>query len=470
MSFGILAVGRYVPRYRLSASVVADALGWFQPALKAAREQSRSFAHWDEDALTMAVEAARDGLGTVDVSDVSRIVLASTTLPFADRSNVGVVREALDIVDSATVCESSGSMRAGSTALDDALSAQRAGKQLVIASDCVDTQPASADEVSHGHGAAAVVVGDGEPIATLTGRASLHQDFVDHYRAAGERFSYVLEARWTRDAGYRDQVLGTYRLALDEAGLKDVDHLAVAAPLALQRAIVKQVGGKNGGLGFAESVGYCGAAQALLMLVDALSQAKRGDTIALITIGQGVDVSVFELQADPAPIADLPVTNEDNYTRYLSMRRLLNKDEGIRAERDNRTAQSAAWRSHQAVTGFKGGRCSACNTLQFPASEVCVRCGATGTQSLHRLADMTGTVRSYTEDWLAYTPRPPLVFGNVGFTDGANVMMEFTDIEAGQLAVGDEVRMQFRIKDFDDRRGFRRYFWKPTPIGERADG
>jgi hypothetical protein len=25
------------------------------------------------------------------------------------------------------------------------------------------------------------------------------------------------------------------------------------------------------------------------------------------------------------------------------------------------------------------------------------------------------------------------------------------------------VRMEFRIKDYDDRRGFTRYFWKATP-------
>jgi hypothetical protein len=42
-------------------------------------------------------------------------------------------------------------------------------------------------------------------------------------------------------------------------------------------------------------------------------------------------------------------------------------------------------------------------------------------------------------------------------------MLEFTDFEAGELAAGDTVRMAFRIKDFDDRRSFRRYFWKPAP-------
>ena len=42
--------------------------------------------------------------------------------------------------------------------------------------------------------------------------------------------------------------------------------------------------------------------------------------------------------------------------------------------------------------------------------------------------------------------------------------MELTDIESGELAVGDEVAMTFRIKDVDRLRGFRRYFWKAVRI------
>ena len=40
--------------------------------------------------------------------------------------------------------------------------------------------------------------------------------------------------------------------------------------------------------------------------------------------------------------------------------------------------------------------------------------------------------------------------------------MELTDVEPGELAVNDEVRFVFRIKDDDRARGFRRYFWKAT--------
>ena len=34
----------------------------------------------------------------------------------------------------------------------------------------------------------------------------------------------------------------------------------------------------------------------------------------------------------------------------------------------------------------------------------------------------------------------------------------------GAIDTGAEMRMVFRVKDFDEKRGFRRYFWKATPV------
>ena len=87
-----------------------------------------------------------------------------------------------------------------------------------------------------------------------------------------------------------------------------------------------------------------------------------------------------------------------------------------------------------------------------------------GDQAEERLADVVGRVKSFTEDWLAYTPSPPLPYGNVDIGEGGNIFMEFTDIEPGELAVGLPVRMVFRIKDVDRVRHFHRYFWKATPV------
>ena len=475
--FGILSLGCYLPVGRLPGEVPASANAWFAPSLRAKPGRSRSFCSWDEDALTMAVEAGRNCLADGQKDTVAALTLASTSLPFADRSNAGVVREALDLPADIHISDTGGSVRAGSMALKAAL--EGGVQQLVLAADCVDAKPASAQELNHGHGAAGILVGEGAIVARLLSSVSLHQDFVDHYRAAGERFEYALEPRWVRDAGYRDQVAATVDEALESAAIAAdrVTALAIAAPGGLAPAVRKHLG-KVSALPTGDSkleagVGFCGTADALLKLAEALESANAGDIVLLLALGQGIDVLVLEVVRPPETQslarAIAAGVREDNYSRYLALRGLLPLETGIRAERDNRTALSAFWRKHEAITAFKGGKCSRCGTLQFPPTRLCVNCGAEGTQEPVRLADMTGRVRSFTEDWLAYTPKPPLVFGNVGFEDGANVMMEFTDVEPGQLEVGAPVDMRFRIKDLDERRAFRRYFWKPAPLREAGD-
>ena len=57
MSAGIHAFGGYVPRLRLQRRVIAEANAWFNPALKALGRGERAVAGWDEDSITMAVEA-----------------------------------------------------------------------------------------------------------------------------------------------------------------------------------------------------------------------------------------------------------------------------------------------------------------------------------------------------------------------------------------------------------------------------
>jgi uncharacterized OB-fold protein len=88
------------------------------------------------------------------------------------------------------------------------------------------------------------------------------------------------------------------------------------------------------------------------------------------------------------------------------------------------------------------------------------------TQEPHPFADQIGKINSYTADRLTYSPDPPACYGMIQFEQGGRVMIDFTDVDAGDLAVGQPMRMMFRIKDIDQQRGFRRYFWKAAPAKE----
>lgn len=56
---GIVDAASYVPAMRLDRGVIFAANSWANPALKGLARGSRSICNWDEDSLTMGVEAAR---------------------------------------------------------------------------------------------------------------------------------------------------------------------------------------------------------------------------------------------------------------------------------------------------------------------------------------------------------------------------------------------------------------------------
>src|SRR3546814_8117446 len=78
-SIGLTAFGGYIPRLRLQRKAIAQANAWVAPNFLGKGKGERSMANWDEDAVTMAVEAARDLLGTDDDrSHVDALFFGST--------------------------------------------------------------------------------------------------------------------------------------------------------------------------------------------------------------------------------------------------------------------------------------------------------------------------------------------------------------------------------------------------------
>ena len=92
---GITSYGAYIPRLRLDRMSIFQAMGWFAPAIAMVAQGERSMCNWDEDAVTLAVEACRDCLKGRDKRALDAVYLASTTLPFSDRQNAGIVAAAL---------------------------------------------------------------------------------------------------------------------------------------------------------------------------------------------------------------------------------------------------------------------------------------------------------------------------------------------------------------------------------------
>jgi 3-hydroxy-3-methylglutaryl CoA synthase len=474
----ITGVGAWIPRLRIARATIAKATAWANPGAAAQAKGARAICNWDEDAITMAVEAGRGALRDRRTGDRTftpgTVSLASTTLPFLDRDDAGLVAAALDVGADAATLNVTGSLRAATSALIQACQASRAA--LVIGSDARTAQCASSQEMTFGHGAAALCVEPGpkqaQSLARVLGHAQVSADFVDHYRMSGENFDYALEERWIRDEALSRFPVEAVTHALKAAGIRpeQVAHWVMPGNASAIKRLAQAVGLQQAAIAdnLHADCGDTGAAHPLLMLARTLERAAENDIIVLAAFGQGVDALVLQVGAGPrgqsVSRALARRCEEPDYVRYLSHSGLVDVDFGMRAERDNRSAQSVAWRRRRALAAFVGGRCNQCQTVQFPMARVCVnpQCRQTDTQQEYRLANSDGRVKTFTEDWQAYSARPPYIYGNVGFAEGGNLFMEFTDLAAGELAVGDSLQFVFRIKDVDKLRKFRRYFWKAS--------
>jgi hydroxymethylglutaryl-CoA synthase len=429
----------------------------------------------------MAVEAARDALAGRDRGAIGALRFASTTFPFLDRLHSGIVAGALSLPEDISAIDVAATQRAGTSALIEALSS--GSETLVVASEKRGAKAASPVEMTSGDGAAAVLVGEGKPVATLLAKASRTADFVDHFRSLDNQFDYQWEERWIRDAGYMTAVPPVIKRCLEAAKVapKDVTHFCMPATLArVANSVAKAAGIDDKAIcdPLHANCGDTGAAHTLMLLVATLEKSKPGDKVLLVGFGQGADALLFEVTSEIARRAkNLGVAGhlarrkeEPSYGRFLAFNDLIELERGMRSETDKATALSSLWRNRETVTSFIGGKCSKCGTLQMPRTDICVNpnCNALHTQEPYPFADMAGRIKSYTADRLTYSPDPPSCYGMIEFEEGGRVMIDFTDIDGDALKVGQPMQMMFRIKDIDTARGFRRYYWKAAPKAGKA--
>ena len=479
---GITAYGGYIPRLRMSRKSIAMANAWVDPSLMGNAKSERSMCDYDEDTITMAVEAGRDCLNGTDGNRIKSFFMASTTMPFDDRQNATVVAEALGLSENITTLDVSHSQRSGTSGLIAALKIQKSMNEadtLFIASEQRQTKCATPKELLFGDGAAALALGTANIIAKFLGSNSISVDMVDHFRSKGAKFDYEWEERWIREEGYMKIVPRAIRGVLESTGIAagDIDHFVLPCVIKrVRETIAKKMGmpAKAVRDNLMAGCGETGTAHSIVMLVDALQDAKPGDKILAVGFGQGADALLFEATERIGSLSDrkgikgclLNGIIETNYQKFLSFRNLVPIEWGMRAEPGSKkTRMTAMYRDHKMLNSLVGGKCSKCGTMQFPKAHICVNpdCHAVDSMEDYSFVHSKSKIASYTVDWLAYTPNPPVLFGMIEFEEGAKFMMQFTGCKPEEVEVGVPMEMVFRIKTDDNVLDFKNYFWKATP-------
>jgi 3-hydroxy-3-methylglutaryl CoA synthase len=457
---GIVRYGSYVPYFRL------------QRAAMGAGKGERAVASYDEDSVSMAVEAARDAVrGGVAIDAV---LFATTSPAYAEKLDAATIQAALDLPENVTSLDVGGSTRMGLAALLTGLDLAAAGRPaLVCASDVVVGLPGGARESQGGDGAVAFVTGpEAKAIARLLGRASTTMEILDVWRLPEERYPKQWEERFTADT-MAPAIIDTARRALADAGVEP----ATLAAVILDGTNPRSLAGLPKALGLhpeqladtlAATVGRTGAAHAGLLLARALDQAKPGDRILVVCEADGADALVLEVTN---AIKDLPPVrkvdrwiaskrNDLAYNGYLKWRGVLPFEPPRRPDPE-RPAAPPMRRHERWKLAFVGSRCTKCQTGHLPPQRVCVKCAAVDQMRDERFADTSCRVATYTLDHLAYSLQPPVVAAFVDYEGGGRFSCELTDVEPKAVAIGNHLEMTFRR--LYTAQSVHNYFWKARP-------
>lgn len=471
---GIVSYGTYLPYHRLDRASIGAALG--TPPGRG----TRAVASYDEDATSMAVEAARAALrpGAGEPPAPRQVLLATTSPPYLDKTNAAAVHAALRLDPSAGAYDLVGSVRSGVAALVAARDAAAAGRpSLAVLSDVRVGLPGGADEQQGGDGAAAFVLGDDGVIAEVVAHGVATVELLDRWRVPGEPASRAWEERFGEGAyvAAADQAIAD---ALKQAGVTpgDVDRLVVAGVHARAAGRVRASAGVRPESvvdDLAGTVGNTGAAHPGLLLAAALDVASPGEVVVVVILADGADCLVLRTtdriagftprRTVASQLAGAPV----GYQTYLTWRELLVREPPRRPDPEKPAAppsfRRAAWKF-----GLEASRCESCGTRHLPPVRVCVSCGAVDEMASEPMADVEGVVATSTIDRLAFSLSPPVVAAVIDFAGGGRLQCEMTDVDPAAVRIGDRVEMTFRRLFTAD--GVHNYFWKARPVRGEGSG
>jgi hydroxymethylglutaryl-CoA synthase len=468
---GITSYGAYIPLWRLDRKAIGG-------------RGEKPICNFDEDAVTMAVAAANDCLKGVKRETVDGLLFASTNFPYDEKQSAAIVAAGADLRRNIVTADFAGSLKAGTTALRFACDAVKAGsaKQIMVtAGDRRQGAPLSGFDRSFGDGAAALLVGDTNVIASLEASYSVSDEMLDIWRSNGETFPHNSHERFAETEGYvkltSEAITGLLKESKMQA--KDFAKLVVYAPNPRRAAEVASGTGFNAKTQLqdclGDTLGNTGVPYPLMLFVCALETAKAGDLILVAGYGDGADALAFRVtdqidrvrgNAERRGMKKHLETKRviDDFKTYWLWRGLLNPSivAGYLPHHFNQPSAIALWRERNRILRLHGVKCQSCGLIQYPPQRVCSQCHTRDRFEEVRLADRKGKVFTLSMDSVSSEVDTPIVVCIVHLEGGGRILCYMTDRVVDQVKVGMEVEMSFRKMQVRD--GIHNYFWKAIPV------
>jgi len=335
VTVGIVSYGAYIPRLRISREEYQKAWGVCGADIK-----EKTVMEFDEDTLTMGVEAAKDCLRNVDSVNIGSLALASTSFPYEEKVLSGTIASMLGLSKHLFTAEYTQSTQAGLEALitsAQALENAKFNSAMVIASDAPIALPKNTIEHGLGAGAAAFLLGKENIIAEIEYVTSyVAENMGERYRLDGNNFISDIGVKSFTGIAFSELAIKAARDVFQTLGRTSKDY---------RFFVIQEMDGKSPKsiskkLGFGEEqvipgllygqIGDTGAAGTLLSLNSVLDVAEAGDKILMIGYGSGAgskgisfNVKDKKERMNASLRQRLEIKKSINYVQYLKLKRQI---------------------------------------------------------------------------------------------------------------------------------------------------
>jgi hydroxymethylglutaryl-CoA synthase len=336
---GIIGCGVYIPRLRIKREEYQKAWGYFAPRWI----EEKSVAEFDEDAITMGVEAASNALRNtkLEASHIDALYFASTSPPYAEKQNASTIATALGCRSDIGTLDAMSSTKCGLSALLSGLDYVTSGRgkvSMIIASDSPLGSPIGPLEHQFGAAAAAVILGR-DPVNGLieASFSVISESLGERFRRHGEAFVTTVDLGRFHEESSNEVILSCVRGLMQKLGQspKNYDFFAIQGTDPIRSV---ELGKK---LGFEESktapnmltakLGDLGAASSLLVLSKLLESSSFKQRVLLCSYGAGAGADAISVvvDAEMKPVAGLGFDDYlerkeyADYSTYLKLRGFL---------------------------------------------------------------------------------------------------------------------------------------------------
>jgi hydroxymethylglutaryl-CoA synthase len=303
---GIVSYGVYIPRFRIRLDEIARVWGDGDEITEGLRVFEKSVPDMDEDAVTIAVEAARNAIlrSDIDPKRIGAIYAGSESHPYAVKPTATIIGQALCSSSSFTAADFEFACKAGTAAVQACLglvSSNLIDLGLAVGADVSQGAPGDMLEYTAAAGGAAYLIGSRDLAAEIEGTYSFTTDTPDFWRREGMPYPEH-GGRFTGEPAYFKHVTSAARGLMNKIGTKpeDYDYAVFHQPNGKFPVRVSRI------LGFSKKqiepglivpmIGNTYSASCLIGLAATLDVARPGERIFVTSFGSGAGSDAFSIK------------------------------------------------------------------------------------------------------------------------------------------------------------------------------